>query len=58
MTSSQPSRQRHTVVVRLTFAHEVSPEGVIEHLRETFNDDGSLLEAVSERPAARCKATA
>ncbi|MCC6387421.1 MAG: hypothetical protein IT302_08570 [Dehalococcoidia bacterium] len=46
------------MVIRLTFAHVVSPEGVIEHLLETFNDDGSLLEAVAERPAARCKATA
>lgn len=48
MTSSRPSNQRHGIALRLTFAHEVSPESVIQHLLETFNDDGSLLEAVAE----------
>lgn len=35
----------HTVVLRLTFAGEVSAESVIQHLLETFNDDGSLVDA-------------
>jgi len=32
-------------VLRLTFAGEVSAESVIQHLLETFNDDGSLVDA-------------
>lgn len=35
----------HTIVLRLTFAGEVSAESVIQHLLETFNDDGSLVDA-------------
>ncbi len=35
-------------VLRLTFAGAVSPDAVIQHLLETFNDDGSLVEAVAE----------
>ncbi len=34
--------------LRLTFAGAVSPDAVIQHLLETFNDDGSLVEAVVE----------
>jgi len=34
-------------VLRLTFAGEVSAESVIQHLLETFNDDGSLVDAVA-----------
>ncbi len=36
--------------LRLTFAGEVSAESVIQHLLETFNDDGSLIDAAAERP--------
>lgn len=32
----------------LTFAGAVSPDAVIQHLLGTFNDDGSLVEAVAE----------
>lgn len=35
-------------LLRLTFAGAVSPDAVIQHLLETFNDDGSLVEAVAE----------
>ena len=35
-----------TIVLRLTFAGHVSAESVIQHLLETFNDDGSLVDAV------------
>lgn len=41
-----PTRSRF--LLRLTFAGEVSPDAVIQHLLETFNDDGSLVEAVAE----------
>jgi len=51
MTSSRFSSKRHTIVLRVTFAHQVPAESVIQHLLETFNDDGSLLEAVALRPA-------
>ncbi len=37
----------NTIVLRLTFAGEVSAESVIQHLLETFNDDGSLVDAVA-----------
>ena len=36
-----------TVLVKLTFAGQVSAESVIQHLLETFNDDGSLVGAVA-----------
>lgn len=32
----------------LAFAGPVSPDAVIQHLLETFNDDGSLVEADAE----------
>jgi len=35
-------------VLRLTFAGAVSSDAVIQHLLETFNDDGSLVEAVAK----------
>ena len=49
MTSSQrPEAGRlGTIVLRLTFAGDVSAESVIQHLLETFNDDGSLVDAVA-----------
>ena len=31
-------------MLRLTFAGEMSAESVIQHLLETFNDDGSLVD--------------
>jgi len=34
-------------LLRLTFAGDVSPDAVIQLLRETFNDDGSLIDAVA-----------
>lgn len=34
--------------LRLTFAGAVSPAAVVQHLLETFNDDGSLVEADAE----------
>ena len=37
----------NTIVLSLTFAGEVSAESVIQHLLETFNDDGSLVDAVA-----------
>ena len=37
----------NTIVLRLTFAGEVSAESVIQHLLETFNDNGSLVDAVA-----------
>ncbi len=45
-TSSRRSETAtlHTIVLRLTFAGEVSAESVIQHLLETFND-GSLVDA-------------
>ncbi len=45
-TSSRRSETAtlNTVVLRLTFAGEVSAESVIQHLLETFNDDGSLVD--------------
>ena len=48
-TSSRRSETAtlHTIVLRLTFAGEVSAESVIQHLLETFNDDGSLVDAVA-----------
>ena len=47
-TSSRRSETAtlNTIVLRLTFAGEVSAESVIQHLLETFNDDGSLVDAV------------
>jgi hypothetical protein len=39
-------------VLRLTFADDVPAESVIQHLLETFNDDGSLVDAVVERTQA------
>ena len=47
-TSSRRSETAtlNTIVLRLTFAGEVSAESVIQHLLETFNDDGSLIDAV------------
>ena len=49
-TSSRRSETetRSTVVLRLTFTGAVSADSVIQHLLETFNDDGSLVEAVAE----------
>ena len=46
-TSSRRSETAtlNTIVLRLTFAGEVSAEAVIQHLLETFNDDGSLVDA-------------
>ncbi len=35
-----------TIVLRLTFAGDVSAASVIPHLLETFNEDGSLVDAV------------
>ncbi|MBI2766245.1 MAG: hypothetical protein HYX53_10080 [Chloroflexi bacterium] len=35
-------------LLRLTFAGAVSPDAVIQHLLETFNDDGALGEATAE----------
>ena len=48
-TSSRRSESAtlNTIVLRLTFAGEVSAESVIQHLLETFNDDGSLVDAVA-----------
>ena len=48
-TSSRRSETAtlNTIVLRLTFASEVSAESVIQHLLETFNDDGSLVDAVA-----------
>ena len=45
-TSSRRSETAtlNTIVLRLTFAGEVSAESVIQHLLETFNDDGSLVD--------------
>ena len=37
----------NTIVLRLTFAGEMSAESVIQHLLETFNDDGSLVDALA-----------
>lgn len=37
----------NTIVLRLTFAGEVLAESVIQHLLETFNDNGSLVAAVA-----------
>ncbi|MCZ7537910.1 MAG: hypothetical protein M5T61_19580 [Acidimicrobiia bacterium] len=34
-------------MLRLTFAGEVSAESVIQHLLETFNDDGSHVDAAA-----------
>jgi len=47
-TSSRRSETAtlNTIVLRLTFAGEVSAESVIQHLLETFNEDGSLVDAV------------
>jgi len=57
MTSSQqrpetaPGASRF--LLRLTFAGDVSSDVVIQHLRETFNDDGSLIDAAAvAEPAA------
>ncbi len=50
-TSSRPpetGRPMSRFLLRLTFAGAVSPDAVIQHLLETFNDDGSLVEAVAE----------
>lgn len=46
-TSSRRSETAtlNTIVLRLTFAGEVSAESVIQHLLETFNDDGSHVDA-------------
>ena len=46
-TSSRRSETAtlNTIVLRLTFDGEVSAESVIQHLLETFNDDGSLVDA-------------
>ncbi len=57
MTSSQRRPETAPVasrfLLRLTFAGDVSPDAVIQHLRETFNDDGSLIDAVAvAEPAA------
>ena len=47
-TSSRRSETAtSTIVLRLTFAGEVSAESVIQHLLETFNDDGSLVDALA-----------
>lgn len=48
-TSSRRSETAtlNTIVLRLTFAGEVSAESVIQHLLETFNDNGSLVAAVA-----------
>lgn len=52
--STTSSRRPETVpaissfLLRLTFAGAVSPNAVIQHLVETFNDDGSLVEADAE----------
>lgn len=40
----------------LTFAGAVSPDAVIQHLLETFNGDGSLIEAVAEPPSSEATA--
>lgn len=50
-TSSRRPETRRPMsrfLLRLTFAGAVSPDAVIQHLLETFNDDGSLVEAVAE----------
>ncbi len=46
-TSSRRSEtaRLNTIVLRLTFAGEVSAESVIQHLLETFNDGGSHVDA-------------
>ena len=48
-TSSRRSETAtlNTIVLRLTFAGEMSAESVIQHLLETFNDDGSLVDALA-----------
>jgi len=48
-TSSRRSKtaRLNTIVLRLTFAGEMSAESVIQHLLETFNDDGSLVDALA-----------
>ena len=51
MTSSQRRPETAPVasrfLLRLTFAGDVSPDAVIQHLLETFNDDGSLVDALA-----------
>ena len=51
-TSSSPRPETALTMsrfrLRLTFAGAVSPDAVIQHLLETFNDDASLVEAVAE----------
>lgn len=45
-TETGPTMSRF--LLRLTFAGAVSPDAVIQHLLETFNDDGALGEATAE----------
>lgn len=44
----EPAPTTSRFQLRLTFTGAVSPDAVIRHLLETFNDDGSLVEAVAE----------